>query len=91
VYVGGEYGSLLEVEISNVDDPTKIKFDWVKNFSKDSVVSEDANILSMVVSEDNEWLFMSNELGYVKRFSHKDQKFSSDWGKVMNGKINRIF
>lgn len=90
VYVGGEYGGLLEVEISNIGNAGEPKFNWVKDFSKDSVSDEDANILSMTVSGDNEFLFISNEIGEVKQFSHKDQKFVANWGQVMGGQINKI-
>lgn len=44
----------------------------------------------MHVSEDNEWLFMSNELGYIKQFNHRTHKFEKSWGQVMGGQINRI-
>jgi hypothetical protein len=44
----------------------------------------------MHVSKDNQWMFMSNELGYIKQFNHKMQKFEKSWGQVMGGQINRI-
>lgn len=44
----------------------------------------------MVVSRDNEFLFMSNDKGYVKQFSNREMKFVRSWGQVMNGQINRI-
>lgn len=33
---------------------------------------------------------MSNELGYIKQFNHRMQKFEKSWGRVMGGQINKI-
>jgi len=82
LFVGGEYGELMQLDLETMI--------WTHNYSTDSKIDEDSNILSMFVSEDNEFLFMSNDKGYIKQFNIKDQKLALNWMVVTPGTINKM-
>lgn len=82
IFVGGEYGELMQMNSDTME--------FVHNYTKDSIVDEDANVLSMFVTPDSKNLFFSNELGYVKQFNIETRKLVKDWGIVTYGTINKM-